>query len=127
MGLHVSHDCWTGSCGAFNDWRRKLAEALDIGLDLDKMEYYCANGMPWSSLPPDPLHILLTHSDCEGDIAVEHLIPIVDRLEELMPKLKEQDQRCPGMPDFLTAVATTEKFIEGLRLAADLGENVVFK
>lgn len=125
MGLRVSHNCWTGSCGAFNDWRRKLASAIDI--ELDKMEYFSLYGTPWASLPHDPLYILLTHSDCEGNIAVKHLIPIANRLEELMPKLKEQDQRCPGLPDFLTAVATTEKFIAGLRLAAELGERVKFR
>jgi hypothetical protein len=123
MGLHVTHDCWTGSCGAFNDWRRKLATAA--GIDLDKMEGFCDDGIRWAALAPDPLHVLLQHSDCDGDIAIEHLVPLADRLCQLMSKLVEQDRSGPGLR-WLSDLAITEQFVAGLRLAADLGQRVEF-
>ena len=34
MGLDTTHDCWHGSYSAFAIWRKKLAEAANIPLDL---------------------------------------------------------------------------------------------
>jgi hypothetical protein len=77
----------------------------------------------WESLRPDPLHALLHHSDCEGEIAPEDCGPIADRLEALMPEME-------AIPDASGHIGNwaikTRKFIDGLRLAASRGEAVDF-
>lgn len=44
----------------------------------------------WESLKPDPLFVLLHHSDCEGEIAPQDCGPIADRLESLLPLLEDE-------------------------------------
>lgn len=76
----------------------------------------------WDVLKPDVLHILLDHSDCDGWIEAEHCAALADRLEELLPLLPtEYDSGHIG--DWRDK---TQKFIDGLRLAASRGENVEF-
>lgn len=43
----------------------------------------------WEALKPDPLHLLLYHSDCDGEIASSDCIPIAESLERLLPLLPE--------------------------------------
>lgn len=76
----------------------------------------------WDVLKPDALHVLLNHSDCDGQIATEHCAPLADRLEELLPLLPlERDGGHIG--DWREK---TQQFISGLRLAAARGEAVEF-
>jgi len=81
MGLSVSHGAWRGAYSAFMSFRRDLAAAAGLPV-LNTMAGYGGN-TPWESLPPDILHVLLLHSDCEGEIEVEHLSALADRLEEI--------------------------------------------
>lgn len=82
----------------------------------------------WPSIPvrpdgtPDPLIILLAHSDCEGDLQVEFLVPLADRLEELIPLLGEED----GGGHIGSFAKKTAQFVAGLRDAAARGEKVEF-
>lgn len=69
----------------------------------------------WDILKPDPLYELLHHSDCDGQIAPENCGPIADSLERLIPKMPT-----PDMKD------TTKSFVDGLRLAAQMGEPLDF-
>lgn len=91
MGLDTSHDCWHGSYSAFNDFRVDIARAL--GFDLNTMEGFSEREhqgtRTWESLPVpnDPLYVLLLHSDCDGEIAVKHLVPLAERLEQIAPSL----------------------------------------
>jgi hypothetical protein len=144
MGLDVSHDCWHGAYSAFMRWRGKLAEVAGLPpLDLmegfypgliDVLKYVSPpfddvveqwrKSLPirWEALKPDVLHILLYHSDCDGDIPTEYCDLLADRLEELLPLLPtEQDYGHIG--DWQKK---TRKFIDGLRLAAKNGEPVEF-
>ena len=76
----------------------------------------------WDVLKPDALHVLLNHSDCDGEIAAEDCAPLADRLEELLPLLPtEYDAGHIG--DWRVK---TQTFIDGLRLAASRGEAVEF-
>ncbi len=77
----------------------------------------------WESLRPDPLHILLDHSDCDGEIKVENCGPIADRLEELLPKFPSTD----GGGHIGNWKDKTAQFIKGLRKAASLKEAVEFQ
>src|SRR6185437_6268157 len=95
MGLDTSHNAWHGGYSAFMRWRTEIARCAGIPLEL--MEGFFGsetnqmvlagfagdNAKPlieligrncpikWESLKPDPLHVLLFHSDCEGEIAPE--------------------------------------------------------
>jgi hypothetical protein len=68
----------------------------------------------WKILKPDPLHVLLNHSDCDGVIAWRNTAPLARRLEGLLPKISERWR------------PTTKQFIAGLRLAHRRREKVVF-
>ncbi len=76
----------------------------------------------WEALKPDPLHVLLNHSDCDGEIAPADCGPIADRLQELLPLLPTEED--PGHIGNWTE--KTQKFIDGLRLAATRGEPITF-
>lgn len=74
----------------------------------------------WDAFSDDPLALLLNHSDCEGEIAVEHCIPIAERLEAILPLLPVGDV------GGFTWWDITAQFARGLRRAAASGEAVEF-
>jgi hypothetical protein len=148
MGLDVSHDCWSGAYSAFHRWRTAIARC--VGIDLEQMQGFAkeetkalvdhyrkigsppalveayakmANSvqMPWDEVM-DPLKHLLHHSDCDGSIATELCAPIADRLEAILPLLPEGE----GGGHIGNWRGTTQRFIDGLRLAAERGEDVEF-
>jgi hypothetical protein len=71
---------------------------------------------------PDALIVLLAHSDCEGEIQVDMLEPLADRLEELLPLLDKEEPT----GHIRSYRAVTERFIRGLRAAAAAGEPLGF-
>lgn len=73
----------------------------------------------WDVLKPDPLIVLLDHSDYDGCIEPEDCGPLANRLEELLPLLPEAEGRWDWR-------ALTQTFIDGLRLAAQWRERVEF-
>jgi hypothetical protein len=75
----------------------------------------------WESLRPSPLHALLNHSDCDGDIPAEQCGPIADALEELMPLLDGDGGGHVG-----NYRDKTRTFINGLRAAAAANEPLGF-
>lgn len=78
--------------------------------------------LAWEVLRPDPLHVLLDHSDCDGEIPAALCAPLADRLEELLPLVADNagGGHIPHWRD------KTQAFIDGLRLAAARGEAVGF-
>ena len=78
--------------------------------------------LKWDSLRPDPIHVLLYHSDCEGEIAVEDCIPLAERLEEIALILPDE----PAWHRGEGARAKALQFAKGLRKAAAAGEPVKF-
>jgi hypothetical protein len=119
MGLDTSHDCWHGAYSAFMRWREKLAEVAGYG-DLRQREGF-GGGVKWPE--GDPLTILLSHSDCDGEIAAEDCASIADRLEQLMPALKIAGEAGGHIGNFADK---TQQFIDGLRTAAAANEPVDF-
>lgn len=89
MGLDTTHDCYHGSYSGFHNFRVDVAKAA--GIELDEMEGFTDDGpgRPWSDLKPDHIHILLNHSDCDGEIPVGVQIALADRLDELVPLVSE--------------------------------------
>lgn len=137
MGLDTSHDCYHGSYHRFHLWRKELARA--VGIELDQMQGY-EGVTPWSILGDDALVVLLDHSDCDGSIAAEDCARLADRLEEVLPLLRGTELRPrrhspyewrAGVPIENEIVALpyryiTERFIKGLRAAAQANEDVEF-
>ncbi len=131
MGLDVSHDCFSAPYSAFACFREYLCRA--IGINMMSMEGFPRlasiiredDPVPqtkWEALRPDPLHLLINHSDCDGEIAHEHCEPIARRLREVAPLLPA-DVR--GARD-LTLAETAYKFADGLMRAYESGEGVTF-
>jgi hypothetical protein len=79
-------------------------------------------GIPWSNVPTDPLHVLLNHSDCDGDIAHEDCEPIARRLREVLPRIEDIDDGWTTEHWRLKA----HQFAEGLMQAHAAGESVRF-
>lgn len=138
MGLDTTHGCFHGAYSAFGRWRDKLAEVAGLP-PLDLMEGYfdwkgiykpnipetTAQRLPikWDALRPDPpLHFLLFHSDCDGEIPPEMCGPLADRLAELLPLMPDES----GGGHLWNYRGVTQIFIDGLRLAAAAGETVEF-
>ena len=128
MGLDTTHDCWHGGYGTFGLWRARLAEVAGLPpLELMEGFYDPDNslnrrpGLPikWACLKPDPLYILLDHSDCDGVIKASDCAAIAARLDELAPLMDNDSSR-------LSMQAKTRQFAAGLRAAAAANENVEF-
>ncbi len=120
MGLDTSHDCWHGSYGAFNRFRKKLAEVAGYG-DLD--DYLGMGGDKVWPENGDALILLLHHSDCDGDLPWAECGKIADRLESLLPALAIAGSGGGHIGDFADK---TKEFITGLRLAHSQKESVEF-
>ena len=131
MGLTCSHDAWYGSYSAFGQWRFEIARAAGLP-PLSLMEGFYQkrsysdprNAMEalgrflpirWECLKPSPLHILLNHSDCDGEIESKDCGAIADELEKLLQKIEEGWR------------LETEQFIDGLRSAAKSGQSLLFR
>ena len=134
MGLDTTHDCWHGPYSSFSRWRNALASAAgyevlpvkdDIGMVFDTVQIDwdgIAARNPnvyegvWVEPPADPLLIVIVHSDCDGRIYPHDAANLVNRLEELLPKLNDID----------SVKFKTEKFIAGLHKAVEANEPVEF-
>jgi len=134
MGLDTTHDCWHGAYGAFARWRNELARAAGYkiteprigqpGYELPWEMFEDKNYQgEWNSPPgDDPLLYLLVHSDCDGVIHPAQGVHIAARLEQLLPDL--DDSKSAG--HITSMKGKTRQFIDGLRAAANSGEDVVF-
>ena len=138
MGLDVSHDAWHGAYSAFARWRHKIAELAgyavwkvqyddgytDNTIMLDWGHITEANLMgEWDETPADPLIVILAHSDCDGLIHPAQAAPLADALEALMPKLVQLGDTTGHIQNW---AYKTRLMIDGLRLAAERGEDLEF-
>lgn len=76
----------------------------------------------WEALKPSPLHELLQHSDCDGEIPADSCGPIADDLEKLLPFLPDGD----AGGHIGVWRDKTRQFIDGLRAAAAANEPLGF-
>lgn len=86
---------------------------------------YMEEALPirWDCLKPDPILELLSHSDCDGEIAADRCGPIADSLERLIPLLP--NEATPGHIGHWRD--KTQQFVKGLRAAAAAGEDLLFR
>lgn len=149
MGLDVSHNAWSGAYGAFSRWRDALAEAAGYEVAYIATGELFEDGRPplgrwvparpcvlidwghiepknfygdWDTAPTDPLILLIAHSDCEGQIKVEHLSALADRLDELAPLVEGQD----GGGHLGNTAAATRRFADACRAALAANEPLEF-
>lgn len=122
MGLIVSHGCWPlCSYRSFRFWRERLGLAAGYTvsegyLDLDYDNITEANIFgDWETDPEDILVVLLAHSDWNGVIRNYHLIPLAIRLLYLRESLDIEWDKW-----------ALDNFVNGLEIAYDLGEDVLF-
>jgi len=140
MGLDTSFDCWHGSYSGFSEWRNGLAEIAGYRLESYEAEigegfthmFKRIAGLPWEQYeeknylgkwdkyPNDPLLILMVHSDHEGELPVDRLLPLAKRLEGLLDGFSEK-----RLLERWKREATIN-FILGLLNAAKAGEPVEF-
>ena len=111
MGLETTHNCWHGPYSSFNQFR--CAIALADGFNLEEMEGY-DGGRKWESLPPNKIHLLLDHSDCEGRLDWKQCGHIAESFIELYPRLDPRWQ------------VEARQFVKGLRLARKQKKSVIF-
>jgi hypothetical protein len=144
MGLDTTHNCWHGAYSAFTRWRHAVAVAAGytiheggiytredgnpdymgpyVDLDWDVFEDKNYQG-EWDRPPgDDPLLYLIVHSDCDGVIHPKEGRHLAKRLEGLLPKLDESQSG----GHIWSMRGVTERFIAGLRKAADADEDVEF-
>lgn len=152
IGLNCSHGAWDGAYSAFMRWRIKIAQVAGMpplelmegfytplkgGHKYDLPTFYTGlaenphrleqmdESLPikWQSLKRDKLHILLTHSDCEGSIPSRQCAGLADRLEQLIELLPdEEDSGHIG-----NWRVKTQTFVNGLRAAAAAKESLKFR
>ena len=133
MGLDTTHDCWHGPYSMFMTWREHLNYyiAIDRSATDAAWEDIAHKGHTREALltawnrglyndQSAPLNVLMTHSDCDGEIAAEVCAPLADALQDLM------ERRMPQRAMYDTVRPATERFIAGLRRAAEAGEPVGF-
>ncbi len=151
MGLDTTHDCWHGPYSAFMRWRTWLAD--QVGIPLALMEGYCrwfeyrapdeysgdklydfqepkrCDAIPWSILGDDPLVALLSHSDCDDEIAAEKCGPLANRLVAIRDAIPQGNSSASDLAeraDYDGNRAALSRFIDGLRNAAAANESVEF-
>lgn len=154
MGLDTSHNAWHGSYGSFYNWRRQIARAAGCPpLDLmegfyfesshnmftlldhkfplgTELEVGAINNMrkdlpiKWDSLKPSTLHELLNHSDCDGYISYGKCGKIAKELERIFNNLPVETEEESKFPYSLRNL--TKQFIDGLKLANEKKEKLIF-
>ena len=148
MGLGTTHDCWHGSYGNFSKWRKRIAELAGLP-PLDLMAGFFTDDeygpfsmivtggtnqqknqltrvtkllpIKWECLEDRPLLLLLSHSDCDGEIEHADCKPIADDLKTILSLFNEDKN-----PEDKYWKPRTEKFIAGLLDAHAKQEKIEF-
>lgn len=115
MGLDTTHDCWHGAYSRFMQWRIELAKAAGMP-PLRDMRGFSGDRpcLEWEDQVPDVIHVLLNHSDCDGEIAHSDCLPLARRLCVLAALVPEEWMQ------------RTIEFAAGLLRAHNLNQNVEF-
>lgn len=121
MGLDTTHGAWNGAYSAFMRWRKKIAELCGLG-DLSQFEGY--DGIrPLSDIQDEGIRILLSHSDCDGELTPEECEKIASSLSLLLAAPINIDDMGGHIGNFKFK---TETFIRGCQIAVGRNENIVF-
>ena len=81
----------------------------------------------WDCLKFDPIHELLFHSDCEGEIGWQKCEALAERLEAIAEEAEDDTEAGqPARGTYDGMVPATRRFAAGLRAAFAAQENVDF-
>jgi len=112
MGLGFSHGDVHFSYSGFMRFRNKLIETLGYTHSLESMY----KDGTYINMKTEPIYPLINHSDCDGELTV-------DEMQQMLPQLKCIIKRWPD-DDYDKSYGF--KFIEGIELAVDENEPMVF-
>ncbi len=131
MGLDTSHNAWHGPYSSFMRFRELLAK--QIGFNLREMEGFSDTThtihgtKKWADLPADDLHILLDHSDCDGEISASDCLKIAVRLEEVAQYAQEtMPNNSEGAEQQSELIEDCLRFAKGCRAAHQANEPLTF-
>ncbi len=122
MGLDTTHNAWHGAYSAYYRWRINLLEQTGkFDLSDRGRFWYIGTDEEWPEYRP--LAYLIEHSDCDGTIPLEMQIPLAECLERQIAVYPDADWfgHIGG-----SWHAKTQQFVDGLRLAHSLGEEVEY-
>lgn len=125
MGLDTDYDCWSGPYSAFMRWRCNLnywilkMRGVENHDGTTRKALEDAWGRGEYADQSVPINVLMNHSDCDGEIPAEVCAPLADALQEILDRIPRRAMYDPERP-------ATERFIAGLRQAAEDGESVGF-
>lgn len=138
MGLDVSHDAWSGGYGSFHAWRKCVAAAYGIPLELmegywyktsreeqDTAFYKYVEALPisWDVIKvPLAIKMLLYHSDCEGHIGYKTCGRLAKELYKILPDMKSPFPRWSDEE----IRETTKQFADGCLDAFKRKEKLIF-
>jgi len=127
MGLDTTHGCWHGPYSSFASFRKLVAASM--GFDLHAMVGF-GGEVSWDTLPESGLHILLNHSDCDGEITVEEAVKLKESMEAHRETFKSyagettHRDRTYHVDDYMLNKYDT--WIEGLGDAIEANETIEF-
>jgi hypothetical protein len=87
MGLDFGQSEAHWGYGGFMRFRERLASMIGI---LDLMAAFNRDDFPWDKYP-DPITLLINHSDCDGQLTAEECGKIAPRLREMVTPWPEGD------------------------------------
>ena len=122
MGLDTTHECWHGPYSFFMAWRVQLHAAI-TGEPATRESLEAAWKQGRYADQSVPINVLMNHSDCDGEIAADDCLRLAKALEELLPKLPDND--APEAEYTSRGRAVT--FARGLRWAASRRDSVEFR
>lgn len=126
MGLDVSHGAFNGTYSGFACWRRWLAKKIGMP-PLDMMEGFGGEEqIRWDILKPHPLHEVLSHSDCDGDIPWGRCLAIAEKLTEVLEQVAKEDAQAPFASRGNDMKEITNQFRDGCLAAYNAQENLEF-
>ena len=139
MGLNCSHGAFDGSYGSFNRFRQAICYVIggsypphnnsnhllfSDNQQPDENIWYWGYGYSPESHPG--LYLLLSHSDCDGEISPEDCLKVATDLEKLIPRLEELGLNGGHIERQGGFAGVCRKFVDGCKKAAELGEPLVF-
>ena len=130
MGLDTSHGAYHGAYSSFNRFRQAIARALggsypphdDASLEDEK--WYWGNGHNAETHPG--IHVLMNHSDCDGEIAPADCARIALELTAVLDRLDAMGGGAGHIASRGGYGEVALRFIIGCESAARAGEPLDF-
>lgn len=130
MGLDCSHDAFHGAYSAFNRFRQAIAKAMGGSwpphedMSLNPEQWYWGDG--YNEETHRGIFVLMSHSDCDGEISPKDCLLVAHDLESLLPKLDAMGDGGGHIARGGGYGSVARVFIVGCREAAETNEALLF-